>query len=174
MTDELSGQAVHDFLTRLDGALRGEGFTTSWARPFWKWVRGPSGRPEPEPTGLRQELFVADLPMQKVAPFDFSEVRVMHLLGRIRFSLTVYFRDAIEKTFSPEDYDAVFETHDRFWIVWLNEYFSDLEERYGLQWDLEGDDMIEDSLYGDFRPEEADRIVSLLGDIRSLSARWPQ
>lgn len=174
MADELSGQAVHDILTRLDSALRDEGFTTSWTRPFWKWVRGPSGRAEPEPVGLYRELYVAGLSIRKVAPFDFVEAKVSHLSGRVRFSLTMYFRHVMESAFTEEDFEAVYKTHDRQWIAALDEYFTDLEDRYGLQWDLEGDDMIEDSLYGDFQPGDADKIVSLLGDIRSLSAGWPQ
>jgi hypothetical protein len=171
MADVLSDSAVRNMLTRLNGALRDEGFTTSWSRPFWQWVRGESVGTEPDGKGLKRELFVADLPIPKVAPFDFTEVRVAYFLGRIRFSLTVYFREVIERAFAADEFEAIYDTHDRLWIAALDEYFTGVADRYGLKWDLEGDDMIEDSLYGDFDPAATDRILSVLMDIRSLDTR---
>ncbi|MCX5814420.1 MAG: hypothetical protein NT178_18045 [Proteobacteria bacterium] len=147
--------------TEIKRALEERGFVTTWSDPFFDWIRKSNANSSELPE-KPQRFFITDPPVPKVAPFDIATIRIDTSNDSIYFALTFYFSSVMEPCLGPEDFHEVFHKHDTYWIVKLEEYFSEIEHRFKLKWNIEYDSTIEDTLYGLFLFDQDEKVFEIL------------
>lgn len=156
-------------IANIKDRLEEAGFTTTWRRPFWKWMhpewKGDDAiKPHDEST-----LYVSNIPLPPVAQVDFAEARISVNDDHIYFELTYYFHKVLEGAIEAEEIRKIHEQHDSEWFPKLQEYLLDVSTRFFLKWDIEYDESIEDSLWGNFTTESVDQVVAIIQAIRQTS-----
>lgn len=147
-------------------SLEEKGFVTTWSDPFFDWIR-KSGANRSEPPAKPYRFFIANPPVPKIAPFDIATIRIDTSNDSIYFALTFYFSSVMEPCLEPEDFHEVWHKHDTDWIVKLEEYFSEIEHRFKLKWDIEYDSTIEDTLYGWFPFDQDEKVIEILEAVKA-------
>lgn len=147
-------------------ALEDAGFETSWQRPFFTWMH-PEFR-EDKKAGFRDgsTVYVAGLPLPKGVPADLAEAEIRIYDDRLYFCFTLYFYTVLKDALEADDFRKIHEQHDREWFPKLRECYFDAGWPFMLEWDVEYDESIEDSLYGNLDLCEAGMVVNV---VRALS-----
>jgi hypothetical protein len=152
-------------LLELKADLEKEGFRVSWRNPFFEEDGRVSDAP-PFAEGTR--FYVSGLPVPRIAPFDIVTALISVEQDFLYFSLCFYFRDVMEPAIEVHEIEEVYDRHDGSWFPSLVVYCQEVQESYSLQWDVEYDSCIEDSLYGHFPLDDTGRIISLLRALRGM------
>jgi hypothetical protein len=152
-----------ELLLRLKADLQKEGFRVSWSNPFFEDGGRVSDAP-PFAEGTR--FYVSGLAVPRIAPFDVVTALISVEPDFLHFSLCVYFRDVMEPAIEVHEIEEIYARHDGSWFPSLADYFREVQESYPLQWDVEYDSCIEDSLYGHFPLDDSGAIISLLRALR--------
>jgi hypothetical protein len=152
-----------ELLLRLKADLEKEGFRVSWSNPFFDSGRQYS---EAKPFSEGMQIYVSNLPVPKLAPYDVIAVLISVEQDYLYFSLNVYFRDVMEPVIEIHEIEEIYDRHDGSWFPTLVAYFQEIQEAFSLKWDVEHDSHIEDSLYGDFPLDDPGVLISLLRALR--------
>lgn len=154
--------------------LEEEGFLLSPTNPFFNWIRGEQTLAcNPGELGLL--FYIANPPVPTIAPFDYTTAFISlesPEMGGIYFQLTVYFQRALESCVVADEIEAVYNRHDSVWLPNLSDYLSDIEDSFGLSWDTEYDESIEDNLTGWIPLEKADNIHSIMNSLQLKYGQW--
>jgi hypothetical protein len=116
-------------------------------------------------------LFIKDLLIPRIVPFDSVTARIRNDFYGYYFELEFLFNPIeLEQAKEPEGFHAIWERHDQEWLIRLIEYFSDLAELYGLNWNSEYQDGITDTLYRNFNKDEegVTQLSALIKDFIAL------
>jgi hypothetical protein len=159
----LSNKERVELLLGLKADLEKEGFRVSWSNPFFD-SGGQFSEAQPFSEGT--QIYVSNLPVPKIAPFDVVTALISVELDFLYFSLCVYFRDVMEPAIEADEIHEIYDRHDRSWFPSLADYLLEVQESFSLKWDVEYDSCIEDSLYGHFPLDGPAEIISLLRALR--------
>jgi hypothetical protein len=157
-------------LQRLKADLEKEGFRVSWHDPFFEEDGRVSDAP-PLAEGTR--FYVSGLPVPRIAPFDVVTALISVEQDFLYFSLCFYFRDVMEPAIEVHEIEEIYARHDGSWFPALADHFRVVQESYRLQWDVEYDSCIEDSLYGHFPPDSPGVIISLMRALQTIKGDCP-
>lgn len=149
----------HTPLFCIKDALEKAGFETSWQRPFLLWLHPEWRADDTSEEHGRTTLYISNILVPKVVPVDVAEAEIKIDGDRLNFCFTLYFYTALKDAIEEEEFRNIYETHDIEWFPKLREYFFDVSSRFSLHWDVEYDESIEDSLYGNFSIGESNRIA---------------
>ncbi len=157
-------------ISNIKAALEKAGFETKCIRPFWEWIH-PELRVG-ENAGLRggSTVYVAGLPVPAGVPADLAEAEIRTNDDRLYFCFTLYFYTILKDALEAEDFRKIRERHDREWFPKLRECYFDATWRFMLKWDVEYDESIEDSLYGDLELCEAGMVTEIVQTLRDAVA----
>jgi hypothetical protein len=161
--DGHSSEADSALLLGLKADLEKEGFRVSWHNPFFD---ADGLVPDTPPFAEGTRVYVSGLPVPRIAPFDVVTALISVERDVLYFSLCFYFRDVMEPAIEVHEIEEIYDRHDGSWFPALADYFRDVRESYRLQWDVEYDSCIEDSLYGHFSLDGAGQIIALLRALR--------
>lgn len=150
-------------LLGLKADLEKEGFRVSWRNPFFEEDERVSDAP-PFAEGVR--FYVSGLPVPRIAPFDVVTALISVEQDFLYFSLCFYFRDVMEPAIEVHEIEEIYDRHDGSWFPSLVVYCQEVQESFSLQWDIEYDSCIEDSLYGHFPLDGPGEIISLMRALR--------
>ncbi len=148
-----------ELLLGLKADLEKEGFRVSWRNPFFEENGQPSNA---KPFSEGMQIYVANLPVPEIAPCDVVTALISVERDFLYFSLCVYFCRVMEEAVEAPDIHEIYDHHDGTWFPALVDYFQEVQEHYSLQWDVEYDSCIEDSLYGNFPLDGSEEIISML------------
>lgn len=167
-----------DPLLTLKERLEQAGFTTTWDAPLFKfvhpdWYFTPDGRRKMPEKRTGDFFYVEDLPIPRLAPFDLCAAKIEKFppgfAGKpsevLRFSLSFYFIKIYDGAEEPEEIYAREFLQDQSMIK-IYEMFNDIYFEYHLEWDREYDDIIEETLYGDFPVDMMDKVIELFLAVR--------
>jgi hypothetical protein len=152
-----------ELLPGLKADLEKEGFRVSWHDPFFE----ADGRVSDAPQCAEvTRFYVSGLSIPRIAPFDVVTALISVEEDFLYFSLCFYFRDVMEPAIEADEIHEIYDRHDGSWFPSLVVYCQEVQESYSLQWDVEYDSCIEDSLYGHFPLDRSGEIISLLRALR--------
>jgi hypothetical protein len=156
-------------LKTIQEMLEREGFHTSWQNPFWIWLH-----PQHQSKVLRNEvndtLYISNFHL-RLTPFDLATVTI-RIDGGIHFQLSFYYLNLLEEQTEAHVINEIFARHGESWHVeWVNR-LQPLAEKFALQWDIEYDAYIEDSLFGYLKSEKTavDLMLSLRDFMEEMGA----
>lgn len=72
----------------------------------------------------------------------------------------------LEGAIAAEEIRKIHERHDSEWSPKLQGCLLDISIRFSLQWDVEYDESIENSLWGNFTAESVGQIVVIMEGVR--------
>lgn len=155
---------LHDIRRALEEA----GVQTSGRSPFIAWVH-PDWEDEDSAAGWDgTRLYVPDIPVPDVAPVDIAEI-YMHANDQgVYLAFTLYFYTVLKDAMEVEDFRRIHDTHEIEWFPKLREYYIDLSSRFSLEWDVEYDVSIEDTLYRTFEVGDIEEIITVVKSICSI------
>ena len=152
--------------------LKNEGFKTTWQDPFHAWVHDIPLDQEPLKRDIGNTFYIADPPVRKIAPFDFAAVRLQIPPDFIYFEFSLYYCKELENAIEADEIAEICTRHDADLAPKMVEYFTDITNEFGLQWDTEHDEYIEDSLYGSFPYKSSDKIISIMQAVKKCFLEW--
>lgn len=158
-------------ISNIKAALEKAGFETKWRSPFWEWVHPECRGNDDIERHDGSRLYVAGLPVPAGIPFDLAEVEISIHDNRLYFSFTLYFYAVLKDAIEVEDFRKIHEQHDLEWFPSLRIFYLDVASRFGLQWDIEYDESIEDSLCRYFRTDEWHKVIDLVQTLDGHLAR---
>lgn len=156
-------------LHRIRDTLEKAGVRTSGSSSFFKWMRSEGKNEDDEREWDGKRLYVHDIPAPKVVPFDIAEICLSVNDRGIYFTFTLYFYTVLKDAMEVEDFRRVYDNHEIEWFPKLRGHYLDVSSRFSLEWDVEYDESIEDTLCRTFASEEADEIVEAVKTIRSIT-----
>ncbi len=157
----------------LKDALIKEGFTTTWKDPFFCWIHNEPISTEDEPEETPRKFYVTNPPVPKISPFDLAVVEIyVDISQHIYFNLCLYYCSVMEGKVEHEDINTLYEEHNQKWLIANMEYFGNIAGKYGLEWDVEYDDCICDSLWRSFPAEEAYKVVQIMKELEREKRRY--
>ena len=154
--------AYWDLAMAIKQSLGGEGFKTSWHRPFFEWMHGK----EFEEGTPSHDFYIFNLPFEKVTPFDFSEAHVSIDEHMIYFELIFYYCKVLEGLGDVDKIDEIYDRHNVKWAPGMADHFRFLTMKFPLKWDTEFDECIEHSLWGNFQIDNQNVILDIMRAIR--------
>jgi len=157
-----------ELILKLKKDLEIEGFKTSWQDPFFAWMHGEPLQRELSDQDTGDNFYIYSLPFPNVAPFDIATIRINADSRFISFVMTFYFCMVLENFLKADKFNEIFDRHDNDWLLKLVDYFTDISDRFSLQWDIEYDEFIEDSLWGNFSFESVEDIIPLIQTIKDV------
>lgn len=92
---------------------------------------------------------VEDLPIPKIVPFDIANLIISVQEYHIYFAIIIKFIKVLEDLIEAEEINKVYELHNE-WFDKLVSYLSPIDPSGKLQWDIEYDIDIEDTMCGYF------------------------
>ncbi len=154
-----------------------EGFTITWEDPFFCWVHNEPFPAQEEPEKMPLKFYVAEPPIPKISPFDLAVVEIGgDILPNIdfilHFNLCLYYSSVVEEKVRYGDIDALYEEHDQKWLIANMEYFGNISSRYDLEWDIEYDDCICDTLWHSFSTKDYYKVVQIMKEIKQEKLRY--
>ncbi len=166
--EEYSEKTRKEVIFKLKEDLEKEGFETSRQDPFLAWIRGEPLQRKPSNYDTGNKFYIYNLPFPKVAPFDIATITLHANSQFISFAMTFYFCTMLENLLEADEFNEVFDRHDNDWFLKLTDYFRDIADRFPLQWDIEHDEFIEDSLWGTFSFESSNDIILIMRAINGF------
>ena len=165
--------SLHHSLLEIKNTLIKEGFTITWKDPFFCWIHNEPISAEDKPDQTPLKLYVTNPPVPRISPFDMAVVEIeVDRYEHIYFNLCLYYCSVLEDKVEYEDIDAIYEEHNQRWLIDNMEYFSGIAVEYGLEWDVEYDECICDSLWSSFPLEEAYKIVQIMKELEREKRRY--
>lgn len=158
----------------LRDSLAKEGLRVSWRDPFFCWVHEvPLPTEEGQPLkGPFLKFYIANPPIPKISPFDIATIEVcIDSFNRFHFELCLYYCSALDDKIEVEEIEKVHEEHDQKWLLANMEYLGPIAESYRLEWDVEYDCCICDTLHGSFEIKEANKILQILRDLIKMQSQ---
>ena len=174
MKEKTQGNLLNTVALDIKRTLAKDGFLLSRTNPFFNWIRGEQTL-ACKPGELGLSFYIANPPVPTIAPFDYTTAFISiesPEMGGIYFQLTVYFHRALESCVEADEIEAVYHKHDSVWFSNLSDCLSDIEDSFGLSWDTEYDESIEDNLTGWIPLEEADNIHSIMKSLQLKYGQW--
>ena len=127
--------------------LEKEGFNTSWS----------------DETTIQVE----DLPIPKIVPFDIANLIISAQEYHIYFAIIIKFIKVLEDLVDAEEINKVCDLHNDKWLIELTSYFSSsIDPSAKLNWDVEYDVDIEDTMCGFL--DTVEEVISLIRNLREL------
>jgi hypothetical protein len=156
-------------LDTIKETLEKEGFKTCWHNPFMEWLHPDWYASRKHKNEVRDTLYICDLPVPKLTPFDVAAASIKQDSDSLHFSLSIYYSKVLEQITEAAAINDIFYQHDAFWAPKIAECLGGIAMKYGLKWDTEHDVYIEDSMWGKLQGNAAGLILSLLKDMRELA-----
>lgn len=128
-----------------------------------EWKGDDAKKPHDEST-----LYVSNIPLPPVQHLDFAEARISVNNDHINFELTYYFNKVLEGAIEAGEIRKIHGQHDSEWFPKLQGCLLDISTRFSLKWDVEYDESVEDSLWGNFPTESADQITEIIKTVKQL------
>lgn len=155
-------------LPHIRDALEQAGIPTSGRSPFMTWVHPDWGDVDSSAGWDGTRLYVRDIPVPCVAPVDIAEICLTVNDHGVYFAFTLYFYTVLKDAMEAEDFRRIHDMHENEWLPRLREYYLDVSSRFSLEWDVEYDESIEDSLCRNFMIEEGNRVVEATQALRDF------
>ena len=126
--DSLSISGKKELALKLKEELERDGFNTIWS----------------DETTIQVE----DLPIPKIVPFDTAKLTISIEENYIYFAIVIKFIKVLEDLIEAEEINKVCDLHNDKWLIELTSYFSSIDPSAKLNWDVEYDVDIEDTMCG--------------------------
>jgi len=170
-TERYSEEERRQIILKIKEELEKEGFKTTWRNPFIQWLHATSPHLQASENESGHTLYIGDLPVPKIAPFDVAAASLRIDLDRIYFELSLYYSKELEDVIDADAINEIVHRHASDWSGKIVSYFNDIANEFSLEWDTEYDIYIEDTLYGNFPVESADKIISIMKAIKKQSLK---
>src|SRR3990170_497392 len=144
--NNLSLSERKEMALKLKAELEMEGFKASWS----------------DETTIQVE----DLPIPKIVPFDIANLIISVQEYNIYFAIIIKFIKVLEDLIEAEEINKVCDLHNDKWLIELTSYFSIIDPSSKLEWDVEYDVDIEDTMYGFF--DTAEEVVPFISSLRRI------
>src|SRR3972149_9861718 len=125
--NNLSLSERKELALKLKEELERDGFNTNWS----------------DETTIQVE----DLPILKIVPFDIANLIISVQEYHIYFAIIIKFIKVLEDLIEAEEIEKVCELHND-WSAELSSYLSSIDPSAKLNWDVEYDVDIEDTMCG--------------------------
>jgi hypothetical protein len=109
---------------------------------------------------------VEDLPIPKIVPFDIANLIISVQEYHIYFAIIIKFIKVLEDLVDAEEINKVCELHNDKWFIELTSYFSSIDPSAKLNWDVEYDIDIEDTMCGFF--DTVEEVIPFIHNLRKL------
>ena len=109
---------------------------------------------------------VEDLPIPKIVPFDIANLIISVQEYHIYFAIIIKFIKVLEDLIEAEEINNVCDLHNDKWFIELTSYFSSIDPSAKLNWGVEYDVDIEDTMYGFF--DTAEEVVPFISSLRRI------
>ena len=130
---------------KLKEELERDGFNTNWS----------------DETTIQVE----DLPILKIVPFDIANLIISVQEYNIYFAIIIKFIKVLEDLIEAEEINKVCELHNE-WFDKLVSYLNPIDPSGKLQWDIEYDIDIEDTMCGFF--DTTEEVIPFIHNLRKL------
>lgn len=148
-----------------------EGFKTTWMHPVFHSFITEKGK-------AKEEFYVSDLPVSKIAPFDTAETLITLKGDRIHCCIKFYFSQAFQDCTSQEEFTKAMDEKEPLWLEAFHECFGNISDYFGLAWEIEANTPASEdeayemtfSLEGSFEAAGYTRVRTLLLEIRERDA----
>src|SRR3972149_8560003 len=131
---------------KIKSELEREGFNTSWS----------------DETTIQVE----DLPIPKIVPFDIANLIIRVEEYCIYFEIIIKFIKVLEDLIEAEEINKVCDLHNDKWLIELTSYFSIIDPSSKLEWDVEYDVDIEDTMCGFL--DTVEEVIPFIHNLRKL------
>jgi len=108
---------------------------------------------------------VEDLPIPKIVPFDIANLTISVQEYNIYFAIIIKFIKVLEDLIEAEEINKVCELHNE-WFDKLVSYLNPIDPSGKLQWDIEYDIDIEDTMCGFF--DTTEEVIPFIHNLRKL------
>lgn len=151
--------------------LSREGFKTTWMRPGFPSFVTEKGK-------AKEEFYVSDLHVSKIAPFDTAETLITLKGDRIHCCIAFHFSQAFQDCTSQEEFTKAMDEKEPPWLEVFHECFGNIADYFGLAWEIEANTPASEdeayemtfSLEGSFEAAGYTRVRTLLLEIRERDA----
>lgn len=109
---------------------------------------------------------VEDLPIPKIVPFDIANLIISVQECHIYFAIIIKFIKVLEDLIEAEEINKVYDLHNDKWLIELTSYFSSIDPSAKLNWGVEYDVDIEDTMYGFF--DTTEEVIRFIRNLRKL------
>lgn len=147
--DSFSLSERKELALKLKKELEREGFKTNWS----------------DETGIQVE----DLAIPKIVPFDKARLIIRVEEYGIYFAIEFKFIKVLEDLTEAEEINNVYEQHTE-WVNELSIYLGEIDPSAKLKWDVEYDEDIEDTLYGNF--DTIEEVIPFIHNMRKLIDKY--
>jgi len=130
----------------LKEALERDGFNTFWS----------------DETTIQVE----DLPIPKIVPFDIANLIISVQEYHIYFAIIIKFIKVLEDLIEAEEINKVCDLHNDKWLIELTSYFSSIDPSAKLNWGVEYDVDIEDTMCGYF--DTVEEVIPFIHNLKKL------
>ena len=144
--NNLSLSERKEMALKLKAELELEGFKASWS----------------DETTIQVE----DLPIPKIVPFDIANLIISVQEYHIYFAIIIKFIKVLEDLIEAEEINKVCDLHNDKWLIELTSYFSSIDPSSKLEWDVEYDIDIEDTMCGYF--DTVEEVIPFIHNLRKL------
>lgn len=144
--DSLSISEKKKLALKLKEELERDGFNTIWS----------------DETTIQVE----DLPIPKIVPFDIANLIISVQEYHIYFAIIIKFIKVLEDLIEAEEINKVCDLHNDKWLIELTSYFSSIDPSAKLNWGVEYDVDIEDTMYGFF--DTTEEVIRFIRNLRKL------
>ena len=108
---------------------------------------------------------VEDLPIPKIVPFDIANLTISVQEYNIYFAIIIKFIKVLEDLIEAEEINKVCELHNE-WFDKLVSYLNPIDPSGKLQWDIEYDIDIEDTMCGFF--DTTEEVIPFIRNLRNF------
>src|SRR3989337_554749 len=109
---------------------------------------------------------VEDLPILKIVPFDIANLIISVQEYHIYFAIIIKFIKVLEDLIEAEEINKVCDLHNDKWLIELTSYFSSIDPSAKLNWDVEYDVDIEDTMCGFL--DTVEEVIPFISNLRKL------
>jgi len=109
---------------------------------------------------------VEDLPIPKIVPFDIANLIISVQEYHIYFAIIIKFIKVLEDLIEAEEINKVCDLHNDKWLIELTSYFSSIDPSAKLNWGVEYDVDIEDTMYGFF--DTVEEVIPFISSLRRI------
>src|SRR3972149_4394390 len=144
--DSLIISEKKELALKIKEELEKEGFITIWS----------------DETAIQVE----DLPIPKIVPFDIANLIIRVEEYCIYFEIIIKFIKVLEDLIEAEEINKVCDLHNAKWLIELTSYFSSKDPSSKLEWDVEYDVDIEDTMCGYL--DTVEEVIPFIHNLRKL------
>src|SRR3972149_4036192 len=109
---------------------------------------------------------VEDLAIPKIVQFDIANLIISVQEYHIYFAIIIKFIKVLEDLTDAEEINKVCDLHNDKWLIELTSYFSSIDPSSKLEWDVEYDVDIEDTMYGFF--DTVEEVIPFISSLRRI------